>query len=505
MSRRHPLSLLLAAALLAGCSMQSTEVAPDWSKYDPFVTSGPGTAIPLSTLLPPTRGAGTPISLPTPNPGRRGQTPSQPSQHVVQDGDTLGGIASLYGISVEALMQANGLTDPDSLSVGQVLTIPVPTPGAPGPDYKIIPDSELVYGPASVLLDVNGFILGRNGYLAAYQEQINGETLTAAQIILKVSQNYSVNPRLLLALIEYRSGWLTQANPDPATLDYPLRYYDDYHAGLYRQLTFAANELNRGYYLWRVNAVTNWVLADGSVVPPAQTINAGTAGVQNLLAKLDDRATWEADVSINGVFKTYYELFGFPFDLSIDPLVPGGLKQPAMQLPFARGETWSFTGGPHGGWDDGSGWAALDFAPPGLPAGCTPSDNWVEAVADGVIVRTGEGQVIEDLDGDGLEQTGWVVLYMHVEYRDRVQPGTAVKAGDRIGHPSCEGGISNATHLHLARKYNGEWIPADGNLPYNLDGWISVGTGVEYDGYLQNGNSVIEAIDGQNELNQITR
>ena len=36
----------------------------------------------------------------------------------------------------------------------------------------------------------------------------------------------------------------------------------------------------------------------------------------------------------------------------------------------------------------------------------------------------------------------------------------------------------------LRRRYNGEWIPADGNLPFNLDGWVSSGNGVEYDGSL---------------------
>ena len=85
-----------------------------------------------------------------------------------------------------------------------------------------------------------------------------------------------------------------------------------------------------------------------------------------------------------------------------------------MQLPIEAGDAWSFTGGPHGGWADGSAWAALDFAPPGDALGCVDSDAWVTAVADGVVVRSGDGAVIQDLDGDGLEQTGWVVLYMHV-------------------------------------------------------------------------------------------
>jgi murein DD-endopeptidase MepM/ murein hydrolase activator NlpD len=122
-----------------------------------------------------------------------------------------------------------------------------------------------------------------------------------------------------------------------------------------------------------------------------------------------------------------------------------------------------------------------------------------------VILRTGDGQVIQDLDGDGYEQTGWVILYMHIDSRDRIQPGEKVKAGDRIGHPSCEGGISSGTHVHLARKYNGEWIPADQDLPFMLDGWVSSGTGKEYDGFLSRNGTRIEAYAGRSKENNIRR
>ena len=43
-----------------------------------------------------------------------------------------------------------------------------------------------------------------------------------------------------------------------------------------------------------------------------------------------------------------------------------------------------------------------------------------------------------------------------------------VETDDRIGHASCEGGVSTGTHLHFARKYNGEWVLADGPLPFVL-------------------------------------
>ena len=42
----------------------------------------------------------------------------------VKDGDTLGAIADEFGVSVESLMQANSITDPTTLHVGDVPIIP---------------------------------------------------------------------------------------------------------------------------------------------------------------------------------------------------------------------------------------------------------------------------------------------------------------------------------------------------------------------------------------------
>ncbi len=42
----------------------------------------------------------------------------------VQPGDTLSSIAQRFGISIQALMEANGITDPDQIYVGQLLRIP---------------------------------------------------------------------------------------------------------------------------------------------------------------------------------------------------------------------------------------------------------------------------------------------------------------------------------------------------------------------------------------------
>ncbi|HEY3473088.1 MAG TPA: LysM peptidoglycan-binding domain-containing protein [Anaerolineales bacterium] len=519
--------VLLIAVANSSCSRTSS--ADTYPTYDPFAPingansqAAPAPAgdvmQPLGTPLGPTptrapvsvkvpeQSSSSSYATPTPDPPH--PLPTQRDfldQYTVQVGDTLGIIAQRYGITLESLMQANGLNEASVLMVGMVLEIPpVEVDPNPGSSFKLIPDSELVYGPATVEFGVDSFVNQEGGYLASYSQEVDGQYLSGTQIVERVAESYSVNPRLLLALLEYRGGWVT--NPTPQNVDYPLGFYDAYYQGLYRQLAWTANNLNRGYYLWRVNAISTLPLSDGTYVPLDPTINAGTAGVQYFLSLFNNRPFWDNDVGELGFFETYTKLFGSPFDYDIPTLIPANLSQPPMQLPFEPGAVWSYTGGPHGGWDSGSAWAALDFAPPGEALGCVSNDAWVVAVASGWIVRAGNGAVVQDLDNDGYEQTGWNVLYMHIETRDRVEPNTYVYAGELIGHASCEGGLSNGTHVHLARKYNGEWIPADGDLPFNLDGWISSGNGIEYDGYLTRGDIVYEALEGRFEgLNQISR
>lgn len=503
---------LVAVCILTTAIAQLFEDRPDepyWSVSKdglPTAASAELDATEQGLGLPPRRPPGSAIYTPTPDAPHLIPTLRTDSEVIyVQTGDTLGQIASRYEVSIPQLIEANQLVNPDLLEVGQILTIPVPTPQGSGPGFKVIPDSELVFGPASVLFDLNAFMAGQGGYLASYKEEVDGQSLSGWQVVERIAQDFSVNPRILLAVLEYQSGWVTNPTPDAASLDYPMRVIEPQRKGLYRQLAWAANNLNRGYYLWRVNGVPAWLLADGSVVPASPLINAGTASVQHLFALLYDRANWEKAVLDQGLFATYNRLFGYPFDYAIEPLLPNGLSQPVLQLPIETGTVWAFTGGPHGGWGDGAAWAALDFAPPGDEVGCVQSNAWVVAAADGLIVRADNGAVIQDLDGDGLEQTGWVVLYMHIESRDRVKQGAYLKAGDRIGHPSCEGGVSTGTHLHLARRYNGEWIAADQNLPFILDGWVSSGAGVEYDGYLNKAGESIEAYAGRLPNNGIGR
>jgi hypothetical protein len=121
------------------------------------------------------------------------------------------------------------------------------------------------------------------------------------------------------------------------------------------------------------------------------------------------------------------------------------------------------------------------------------------ASAPGLIVRSLYGVVVIDLDGDGLEQTGWNLLYLHIAKDERIEQGEWVETGDLLGHPSCEGGLATGSHVHIARKYNGEWLPADGPLPFILSGWMAHSGEKPYQGVLtRNGESIRASIYGEN-------
>jgi LysM repeat protein len=80
-----------------------------------------------------------PTQTPTPLPTA---TPTLATvQHEVQAGETLGGIASMYNVTVDSIVAANNLSDPDQIAVGQLLTIPLSgaAPPAPQPQPTAVP------------------------------------------------------------------------------------------------------------------------------------------------------------------------------------------------------------------------------------------------------------------------------------------------------------------------------------------------------------------------------
>ncbi len=412
--------------------------------------------------------------LTTPSPTRPVYKPGELVDYTVQTGDTLPALAARFNTTVAEIMEANPIIPQSATTMPPGMPMKIPIYYVPfwGSAYQIIPDSLFVNGPAQVNFNTVEFVSQHSGWLKDYQDYAGSATRSGAEIVDYVAQNYSVSPALLLALLEYKSGALTQPEIAEAYREYPLGYESVTRKGLYQQLIWSANSLNNGYYRWRAGNLLSIEFDDGRVEQFDPWQNAATVALHyyyNLILSFDE---YQLAISPQGLVAAYRELFGDPWAQAQD-LIPGSLQQPDLTLPFLAGGAWAFTGGPHTGWGTGAPFAALDFAPPSVNPGCVWSDHWSTAVAPGVVVRSETGIVVLDLDGDGDERTGWDIFYLHVATDGRAPLGVQLNTGDKIGHPSCEGGTSTGTHIHIARKYNGEWILAEGALAFNLEGWIA--------------------------------
>lgn len=421
---------------------------------------------------------------------------SAPILYYTQAADTLPVVAVRFGVQPAEITSPDPLPETALLPPNQLLLIPRRLANTAS-SQRLLPDSEVVYSPSSTDFDVNAYVQQAGGYLSTYEEWLQStKTTTGADIITRVAQENSINPRLLLALVEYHSHWVTGQPTNLAEVDYPLGFIDLNEKGLYRQLVWAVNQLSVGYYAWREGRLIELEFSDGITARVAPDQNAGSVALEYYFSKMYDGERWlQAVDEQNGLPAVYERMFGSPWvrAQSVEPLYPPGLTQPGLILPFEMGRWWAYSGGPHGAWEHDGSYAALDFAPASSEPGCQESSAWVTASASGLVVRSGNGVVVLDLDGDGKEQTGWVILYLHVSHDKRAPIGTWVDVGDRLGHPSCEGGMATGTHVHIARKYNGEWMAADGPIPFNLSGWEAHAGEAAYKGSLSRDGTSIEA------------
>ncbi|MCC7117708.1 MAG: LysM peptidoglycan-binding domain-containing protein [Anaerolineales bacterium] len=471
-------SLIVCASLiLSACNLQVTY---------------PNTPPPFSATQPSASSAN---AGPTPLPTRQNFNPGELVDYVAQNGDTLPALAARFNTTVEEILQANAFIPRDATTMppGMPMKIPIYYLALWASPYKIIPDDAFVDGPTAIGFNTASFIQEKSGWLKTYRVYAGGQWRSGAEMVDYVSLNYSINPKLLLALLEYQGGALTQSQP-PVKKNL-LGFKRQYWESPYLQLVIAANTLNNGYYGWRTGKLLQFDDTAKFLIRPDPWQNAGSVAMQYYFAQLYSGDTYARATGAEGFSQTYASLFGDPW--SNYELIPGSLTQPDLILPFPSDQIWSYTGGPHTGWGTGSPLAAIDLAPPADGSGCFLADekNFAVSMSDGLVVRSSIDGVAIDFDKDGDERTGWVFFYLHLAIEERILTGTEVHQGDKIGYPSCVGGHATGTHVHIARKYNGEWMTIDSALPFVLSGWTARLGSREYLGTLTKAGAVVRACD----------
>ncbi len=445
-----------------------------------------------------------PTPMPAPTSERPEYAPGELVDYIAQNGDSLPALAARFNTTVEEIMAANPIIPADATTMPPGMPMKIPIYYLPlwGTAYQSIPDHAFVNGPAQIGFSTSAFVSSTSGWLKNYRVYAGEKTRTGAEMVDYIAQNYSVSPQLLLALLEYQGGALTQ--PEPPAPKYMLGFRRVNYESPYTQLIIAANTLNNGYYNWRAGRLTELELLDGTLFRPDPWQNAGSVALQYYFSRLYSGERYFASIGPDGLGRVYETFFGDPW---ADPVtvLPGSLQQPALQFPFVVGHLWAYTGGPHTGWGTGEPLSAIDFAPASDTTGCytVEKDQYATAMADGLIIRSDIDGTVIDLDKDGDERTGWTLYYLHLGNDARVPLGTEVRAGDPIGYPSCEGGRVTGTHVHIARKYNGEWILADGPLAFNLEGWVAHNGSREYKGTLTRGAATVIACECSDYQSQI--
>ncbi len=127
--RSRAWGLLIVVIILAAAILTALLVWGGSAEPAPPTTTPPHTPMPTAAIA-----SSTPTVPPTEPP-----TPA-PLVYVVKEGDTLSSIAQAYGVTVQEIVKANGLANPDVLNIGQELVIPghfitptVPPPTEPAP------------------------------------------------------------------------------------------------------------------------------------------------------------------------------------------------------------------------------------------------------------------------------------------------------------------------------------------------------------------------------------
>ena len=179
------------------------------------VVTPPPTATPLPTVTPTLRttAALSPNGFLTPIPPTATLTPSPtptPVVHVVVQGNTLLGIALEYGVSMDALVQANGLDVNEYLSIGQILVIPVATEEEGGESGMLAPVGHMILAtPTPLPLDIVGATLYQTpvGGVWCMGEVVNttGDPVTnlQVQVTLVTAGGIPLQSSIALAAADY--------------------------------------------------------------------------------------------------------------------------------------------------------------------------------------------------------------------------------------------------------------------------------------------------------------
>ncbi|HEX6292673.1 MAG TPA: peptidoglycan DD-metalloendopeptidase family protein [Herpetosiphonaceae bacterium] len=361
---------------------------------------------------------------------------------------------------------------------------PTVGPEVPPPDpprAALIERQRFFYEPDFYGPQIQAFLETQPGPLKHYRATVGNREHSFADLLSSQTTLYSINPKVVLALIEQQSGILSTGAPSEDQQRFMLgfRGEEERRAGWVAQLRWAIRELHRAQRDFP--GVPDLVYADQTHSPMPPGLSIADYAVMRVLAATTtaDGLPAKLDQGSGSFVATYARLFGDPRDPVAgwpEPAQP--FLSPPMEAlhettsffdhdaPFLtqdgsivtyrgdRDEQLSYDG--HDGWDYG-------MLPP----------EPVLSAADGTVVFAGNSD-----DGCGIahvviieHHNGYRTLYWHLA-RATVEPGP-IKRGEHIGIAGSSG-CATGPHLHFQVQYLGrDTDPAGWCGPKGGDPWAN--------------------------------
>ncbi len=354
---------------------------------------------------------------------------------------------------------------------------PSPTAGAPGP-APYFDDRRLAYEPGFYAQQIQAFLDTQPGTLKRQVVQVSDGRFSFAEALVGQTSYYSVNPKVILALLEQRSRLLSSPSPSSDQLAWALGYQGENgnRRGLSAQIRWAVKQML--YAKRDFPGYAPLTYADSSSTPPPPGLTMSEYVIARVLAPTSTPDRLPALLA--GFRETYTRLFGDPrpapegWPAPAAPFLSWPLEHPAAVTSFfdhggpfltrnaAMGVTtyWgrtetdiAFAYNGHDGWD-------FAAAPPDLAL----------AAADGEVVFAGNAD-----DGCATRAViidhgnGYRTLYWHLARVD-AQFGEHVARGQPIGIVG-ESGCANGPHLHFGVQYLGRNTDPYGWCAATPDPW----------------------------------
>jgi murein DD-endopeptidase MepM/ murein hydrolase activator NlpD len=350
----------------------------------------------------------------------------------------------------------------------------------PEPEKVFFDPQRFSYEPDFYVPEIQHFLSEYPGPLKDEYVQVGDQNHSFAEVLVKTSTLYSLNPTILLALLEQQSALLSTADPTEEQLAHAMGFAEP--SELYNQFNQAAIELRLALRDYAVHAESGslppLIFQDGTQESVPSDIHLSRYVLSRLFAKTNTPD--QLPTKLTTFFTIYTQLFGDP---QIPPDNWSHPSAPFLTMPMERkiqvtsffdhdtpflqenGQMVSF-------------WGIADSdlpydGHPGWDYGMLPPDK-VLAAADGSVVFAGNSH-------DGCEtvaravildhHNGYRTLYWHLDSVS-VEMGQDVARGTPLGIAG-ETGCAQGPHLHFQVQYLGRDVDPYGWCNDAPDVWAN--------------------------------